>query len=417
MKKNFSTLLLLLIVTVFSSVQAQDSEFQIMEPESAAHDNWFVSVGPGASLLIGEQDAEKSVSNRLRYSGELSVGKWFNPYFGMRIQGTFGQLRGFNFLNDRGGYYMDADRERLTYPVGVDIVNGAPDWANSGLKLVDDGFWQDFKYFSATADLMMNLTHLIRGYHKESPLDVMPFIGFGYMHTIKSNSNPTHDDLVWKLGLRANYNINKQFAVYLEPQAQFANKELDGYVGNRDRDVIANVFVGVQYNINKEFKNPASLSAAEIDMINRKLNEHRTLLENHQDILERQQRLLNQLEECCEETPAPPVAPPTEYMPEFVRFELDSHVIPTIEKNKLEDAVRYLKANPSKNILLIGYADKKTGNPKYNFDLSRKRSEAVGQALKAQGISPNRIILQWVGDKEQPFQDNEWNRVVVMVER
>ena len=415
MKKNFSTLLLLLIVTMFSSVKAQDSEFQIMEPESTAHDNWFISVGPGASLLIGEQDSEKSISNRLRYGAELSVGKWFNPFFGMRVQGTFGQLRGFNFLNDRGGYYIQADRNKFNYPFGNTATS--EDWANSGLKLVDDGFWQDFKYFSATADLMMNLTHLFRGYHKESPLDVMPFIGFGYIHTIKSNSNPTHDDLVWKLGLRANYNINKQFAVYVEPQVQFANKELDGYVGNRDKDVIANAFVGVQYNINKEFKNPASLSAAEIDLINRKLNEHRTLLENHQDILERQQRLLNQLEECCEEQPPVVVAPPKDLLPEFVRFELDSHIVPVIEKNKIESAAKYLRENPDKSILLIGYADKKTGNPKYNFDLSRKRSEAVGQALKAQGIPSNRIILQWLGDKEQPFQDNEWNRVVVMVER
>ncbi|MDR1876182.1 MAG: hypothetical protein LBQ84_01015, partial [Flavobacteriaceae bacterium] len=162
-----------LVYPAFAQEQAQK---EIVKNKSK--DNWFISLGGGLSILQGEQDNQaKSLVDRFRYSGELSVGKWFNPYFGSRIELTAGGLRGFNFKNnaDIGGKYFLPDRSwRLDPMTPYDQLKSAK--AKNG----EDGFWQEFNYGAATFDLMVNLTNLFRGYWGgENAIDIIPYIGGG----------------------------------------------------------------------------------------------------------------------------------------------------------------------------------------------------------------------------------------------
>lgn len=414
----YQLLLGLLLLTLVFPASAQTSfEVHEVELKSKASDNWFVSLGGGGALLMGEQDSKKSFGDRLRYNGELSIGKWFNQDFGIRFQFMGGNLRGFNLLENQGGEYTRSNRARDLYPTG---------YYENSLKYTDSddgrGFWQDMNYGSVTIDLMANLTNLFRGYYKPSLVEVIPFVGVGYLQGFKSKTNPSNYGIVGKLGIRANFNLTDKWSIYLEPQVNFASEEFDGYAGNRGFDMIANGMVGVQFNINRNFTKPGMLSREEIDAINDKINANKVLIENHQDIIERQQDLLDKLNNCCEEKPEKTivkeiVTKEEGYIPEYVRFGLDSYRVETTEQVKIADATTYLKANPGSKLLIIGYADKNTGTSSYNLQLSRKRAEAVAAALVKQGISSHRVMINWVGDKEQPYDQNEWNRVVIMVER
>ena len=64
---------------------------------------------------------------------------------------------------------------------------------------------------------------------------------------------------------------------------------------------------------------------------------------------------------------------------------------------------------------MCGYADKNTGNARINKKLSKERAEAVAEALKAQGISADRITVDYKGDTVQPFSTMEENRVTVCI--
>ncbi len=417
MKNVKSGLLTLALTTAIFSVSAQTN----VPEKTKAGDNWFISLGGGGNLLLGEQDHKQSVGDRIRFGGELSIGKWFNPNFGMRTQLTMGNLRGFNYIENQDGEYTRADRSRDPYPTG---------YYTGDLKMVDDGFWQDFSYGSMTIDLMANLTNLFRGYYRpDAPIEVIPFVGMGYLHGVKSVSNPTFDGLVTKIGTRVNFNLNPKWAIYAEPQANFMSEQFDGYVGNRGFETVVNLLVGVQYSFNKNFTCASSLSQDEINALNEKINRQHQQIENQQEILERQQRLLNELK-----GQSSPVASNQDqgqvqnnnsgyaqkskgYLPEYIRFGLNSSHIEMSEKPKVEDAAAFLKANPQSKLLMIGYADKKTGNSNYNYKLSCKRADAVADMLKNLGVDSNRMIIQCVGDKEQPYDQNDWNRVVIMVER
>lgn len=427
MKNLKSTLLSTAIIASVFSLSAQ-TQLGENNQKSKAGDNWFISIGGGANLLIGEQDEERSVSDRLRFGGELSVGKWFNPCFGMRTQIYLGGLKGFNYKDSHtfGGEYTRNNRSRSEYPIGY---HGSWEESieNGNLKAAgNNGFWQEFSYGTMTIDLMANLTNLFRGYYKDNaPIEVIPFVGLGYIHAIKSNTNPTYDNMVAKVGTRVNFNLNPKLAIYIEPQANFTTDELDGYVGHRNTDVILNTMAGIQFNINKNFAPVTSLSQSEVDILNKKINEQHQMIENQQGILERQQQMLRELENKQSSNNSNRPHPQTsttvssggKYLPEYIRFGLNSSSIDISEKYKIEDAAAYLKANPGSKLLMIGYADRKTGNSSYNYKLSCRRVDTIADQLKNLGIESNRLVIQCVGDKEQPYDQNDWNRVVILVER
>jgi len=431
MKRIVGFFIAFVLSTGVFSVMAQNERsalHDVVVERNTYGDNWFVSLNGNANLLTAEQDGEASLGSRLRFGGALTVGKWFNQNFGARIQITGGALRGFNDIYPRTefgsqGYYVIDNYDHSEYPMAGDPRNGSSKYTFV-TKNGKPGFWQDFNYGSATIDMMANFTNLLRGNYREHNLiDVIPFAGVGWIHAFNNNvTTPRYDHFVAKLGVRVNFNITDKWAVFLEPQANVTDKEFDGYAGTAMADGIVNLGVGVQYTFNKGFTSLSQivqLTADEIDRLNKKINDNRYLIENHQDILERQQSLLDRLEKCCDENNKQVITQVVETacLPEYVRFGLDSYKIEPSEQRKIAEVADYLKKNPDSKLLIIGYADKKTGNPSYNLKLSQKRTEAVGAELKRLGVNANRIVSEWKGDKEQPFPQNEWNRVVVMVER
>jgi len=78
---------------------------------------------------------------------------------------------------------------------------------------------------------------------------------------------------------------------------------------------------------------------------------------------------------------------------------------------KVSDFVKTYK-NVSVNV--TGYADKGTGNPTINMKYSQQRAEAVAEALKAAGVSEDIMTVDWKGDTEQPFADNDANRAAIV---
>ena len=406
--------------------EVEENSLREVEERNAYGDNWFISLQGNANLLTAEQDGFVSALDRIKFGGALTVGKWFNENFGVRIQGSGGALRGFNDIYPRsaeGAYYVHNNYKHNEFPMAGDPRDGGSKFKFAKEKKGrPTGFWQDFNYASATFDLMANFTNLMRGHYREqNPIDVIPFVGLGYLHAFNNKvTTPNFHHFVVKLGFRVNFNLTENFALYLEPQGNATSEEFDGYAGTAVGDGFVNLGLGLQYTFNKRFTSlyqVARLSADEIDRLNRKINDNRYLIGVHQDILERQQNLLDRLEKCCDERPAQVTQIIEKHcLPDYVRFGLDSYKLEPSELRKIAEVADYLKTNDSK-LLVVGYADRKTGNPRYNLSLSQKRVDVVVAELKRLGINANRLVLDWKGDKEQPFPQNEWNRVVVLVER
>ena len=97
-----------------------------------------------------------------------------------------------------------------------------------------------------------------------------------------------------------------------------------------------------------------------------------------------------------------------------VRFKINSDVITPEEDVNVYNIAQWMKNNPDQNVVISGYADKDTGTSEYNMTLSKKRAQAVYDMLTNKyGINPDRLAIQASGSDVQPYEVNNWNRIVI----
>ena len=94
-------------------------------------------------------------------------------------------------------------------------------------------------------------------------------------------------------------------------------------------------------------------------------------------------------------------------------FIINRSDIRSNQMEKLHRLIAYLDAHPKAFVRLSGYADRDTGNPTINMRLSRERAAAVSQFLQDAGIQEWRIRRFAKGDRVQPFDVPQDNRVCI----
>ena len=93
-------------------------------------------------------------------------------------------------------------------------------------------------------------------------------------------------------------------------------------------------------------------------------------------------------------------------------FTIGSYTVRKSEEAKLMKLINFLNSNPDYSVSLVGYADKATGTPERNMYVSKVRVEVVKAKMIELGVSADRITSAYVGDTEQPFAENDKNRVI-----
>ena len=82
---------------------------------------------------------------------------------------------------------------------------------------------------------------------------------------------------------------------------------------------------------------------------------------------------------------------------------------------QISAVAEFLKGVKNAEITITAYADKETGSPKVNMNYSKQRAQKTRQALINKGVDPSIIKnVEWKGDTEQPYADNDKNRVSII---
>lgn len=104
--------------------------------------------------------------------------------------------------------------------------------------------------------------------------------------------------------------------------------------------------------------------------------------------------------------PAPAVVTPAIVVPtiENVLFETNKNVIRPQFKVNVDNALKFLKDNPTAKVVISGYTDDKSTEV-YNQGLSNRRAVAVQQYLIKNGIDKTRITTEAFGETK-PVADN-----------
>lgn len=166
--------------------------------------NWFVGIAGGATAFLGTPLGCEDLFGRLKPSYSLSVGKWFTPSVGARI----------NY---------------------------------SGLQLKDAQLsTQDYHHIHA--DLMWNI--LGRRYARQEQVrwGFAPFAGVGLIHNATTGRNP----FSLSYGVQGQYRISKRVSAVLELSGTTTFQDFDGYGHpNRLGDHLLSLTAGFTFHLGK----------------------------------------------------------------------------------------------------------------------------------------------------------------------
>lgn len=99
-----------------------------------------------------------------------------------------------------------------------------------------------------------------------------------------------------------------------------------------------------------------------------------------------------------------------------VIFEKNEHKLSLVHQAQLNKVEMDIRLNPDFRAIITGYADK-TGNAEFNAWISQQRAKAVRDYLTGKGISPERLLVNFLGDGESESPNPADRKVEVVLIR
>lgn len=376
MKKNF-----LLISALALSLCAGAQEKVIRSNKIG--DNWFLQLQGGGSMTITEGFKDASFGDVISPYVAVSVGKYFNPQVGARLQ--VGGWMSRNSISD-------------------DVKNGR----DSRFKA---------KYIQTNADALFNLTNIFLEYNRDRIFNVYGIAGLGYVHGFKDTKNglSTTNSIAPRAGFMFDFKVNDAVNLNLEATGNLMNDDFNGIKQGTKYDGTVNVLAGIIFKFGKNYWDVVDyIDPSQVNDLNQKINAQRSELSNKDAQISQLRSQLDERPKVVVQKETQEVAFEETVMNAVVVFKIGKSDLQENQEINIYNAAKYFQDHPDVNIVVTGYADKATGNPTLNQKLSERRAEAVTKILiEKYGISPSRITKQASGDKQQPFQIDAWNRVVI----
>ena len=350
-------------------------------------DNIFVSVGGGAQMYLGAYGARAHFGNRISPALDISIGKWVTPSVGLRIQ------------------YSGLSAKTMDFGKGV----------YSKEQYYGGAFYKaKFNTMNLHTDVLWNVSNAIGGYRADRFWSFVPFAGFGWA---RSSGNGTHkNEIAGTFGLLNNMRIIDALSVNLEAKAMLVNQRFAYTSGNKGVNALVSLTVGITYNFcNRYFKRASDLvvvtdNSGYINTIN-DLESQLAAAQAKRDALQKE-LAAERAKEAKIVKEMYPVLPDMAFF-----FNINSAKLSDKEMINIESIAKVLKQVPDKKYVLYASADKETGTAAYNEQLSKKRGEAVYNALIKAGVNPDQVRIEAVGSSVQKFKGAQLNRVVVIEDK
>ena len=332
-------------------------------------------------------------------SAQVHEGKMFDNVYTTVSVGAVNPTTVWNGVkNVRPEFGIEVGKQVTTlYTTGLEFTAGVN---TTGVKTAFDDislFWLH----------KINVANAIWGYCPDAKWDfnVVGGLGWGHDMVIRDNYG------VVQAGIEVAYNFNDTWSLIAKPNIEWHHVN-DGLNVNHSNLGLA---VGVSYKFPNVGGGRGFVPCDE-DFLNSLVNELRADLELKEQALNGQKELNNQLNNQLAELQSHKCAVDT--------VIIDNTIAPTIgfvinkaELTSQSNAYLYSIAQAYKDSELIvkGYADVKTGNPEYNMELSKKRAEVVKNKLIEYGAT--NVSIEALGDTVQPFENNDMNRVAIVIKK
>jgi len=277
------------------------------------------------------------------------------------------------------------------------------------------GYYKEkFNTMNLHADFLWNISNAIGGERTDRFWNISPYVGMGLARS--SGNGFDKNELAVTVGMLHNWRLSDALDMNIEMKSMFVNQRFAFTDGSKGVNALGSVTVGLTYKFGKRgFQRASDLVVIEdntqyveqiaaLEGMLAKAEQKRLQLMQQ---IENQQMELNN--EMSEEEPVP-VMPDLAIFFEIGKADLNEKAM--INIGYLADM---LKQFPEKRYVLFASADKETGTPEFNMELSKKRGDAVYKVMVEKfGVSPDQLRIEAVGSTQQKFNGAPLNRVVVI---
>ena len=352
---------------------------------------WYIQLQGGAQYTLGEID----FSDLLSPNVQVAVGRQFSPVFGARLAVNAWQSK-----------------------AGIEAGNTTYKW--------------NWKYVAPGIDLTFNLSNLFCGFNPNRIFNFSVFGGLGanigwdnqvndiaaaaaalYPYTVAASGASENTAYAWdgtkvrlfgRAGVAADFKINDKVSLGLEVNA---NTLSDRYNSKKagNWDWYFNALAGVKINLGSTY----STRTIEAPKVPEKVIER---------VIERvvEKPVPQQVVEPTRAVAEKKEVEDTKFRRDIFYLKPGKTWIDKSEYHKVKEVADYMKEHPNCTVEVTGYADRGTGNPKINNNLSQRRAQAVANMLiRNYGIKKNRIKVDFKGDTVQPFAKEIENRVAIAI--
>lgn len=392
MCKNSVFLPALFLTFGSSAAMAQDY------PVDDYYPNTFVGVQAGAQITFGKYDAMKLLTPQFGFQ----LGHWMSPEIGARLS-----IQGYEY---KGGFRMGDYQLKSDEPY-------------------------KFNGFVGSMDMLFNLSNICYPNRSSQQWNLLFIAGFGVNGTwghaeykdivarindrTVSNTRLNNFSFNGRAGIAGEYNITPHLGVNLEVDV---NTKGDNFNLRPDDNSTLQMaaFAGVSYKFGNHVTTrkaaPADNVATsqadyEAEMAAAKAEAERKAAEAEKARVLAAQRKAQ--EEAAATARAAKLAEPLG----DVNLHYDLRGTDPKDASAIKKVAQWMQDHPEKRIIVNGYADRGTGNPRINMRYSQMRADKVADALKASGVPADQISVKAWGDTVQPYAENDRNRCVIVVEK
>ena len=316
-------------------------------------DNWFIEFGGGVNSVLDNGSFGKP-----RAAAELRFGKWFLPHVGLAL--------------------------------GVHGVQNVANNIKSGWFCADRTFW----FGHLDADVLWNMSNTIGGYRPDRTWNFIPYARFSYIYASEKMNSERTGEFGAGGGLRNAIRLADRVDLYLDLGAvvsrEKAFRESGSVICFPSADLGLTVRVGRQ---GFRRKTKEVVEVEKIVTVTKEVKDTVVIKEEVKDSV-----LIEKLRS----------TPLTLY------FEIDKTFLTERELAHLEFYVNNV-VTPEMKLILVGSADKETGNKKHNQELSEGRAEYVRNILlETYHLNPENVRTVAEGDWNNIYNTPEKNRVVTI---
>ena len=336
----------------------QTASGQTESEEEVSYPQLFFGAQGGAQVTLTDRENRELFTP----TASLSFGSLFTPVVGARLH--------FNGVWNKGGYRDDAEDFKYKY-----------------------------KYLTSDIDLLVNLVTLF-GKKNVYPVNAYLIGGVGLNYAWDNGEAFARKDVLplayddgrfshnARIGAMLDCNISKHVSINLEFAANTLKDRYNSkYSSKGDWQLSAQLGVSYKFAAKKRKKTASEPETAEVW-------ETRVDTVWYDDVVE---------------TPKEMNGTKTWTVFYDIResdFKADE---------QLAEIGAFLKDWSGCKVEVKSYADKGTGNPQMNMELSKARCEKAVRALTDAGVPASSITSSYFGDTAQPFAENDKNRVTIII--